>query len=149
MIRSGSGRRPRAQRRTQCQARRLTLLDCGEHPDAVSQNCWITVEARRGKRRRVTCLVRLLEGEGNRPKLGHSRGGSDSGTYLRAIRAISADESWPKVLLQKDYHIVRSKKKKDEQERAAWRKRSAGIIALPLRGKDGHARNLALGSRRF
>jgi len=83
-------------------------------------------------------LVRLLEGEGNQAKLVIHAAVGFQETYLQRNHSISADESWPKTILQKDHHIVRFE---EEKRRARTPphggKRGAGIIALPLREKDG------------
>jgi len=89
----------------------------------------------------------LLEGEGIRRSWSFTRR-SISGTYLQRNRAISADESWPKSILQKDYHMSVSKKK-DEQERRDGGKRRCRNIALATAWKDGTSEFCALGSRSF
>jgi len=131
--------------------RRLTLLTAAstqtlsakELLDNVLKHVVESVGASHG-------LVRLLEGEGNQAKLVIHAAVGFQETYLQRNRAISADESWPKSILQKDYHIVRFEEEKDEQERRRMAESAVQeIIALPLRGKDGTLGILALGSRSF
>jgi len=63
-------------------------------------------------------------------------------TYLRRNHSISADESWPKTILQKDHHIVRFEEEKDEQERRRMAESAVQeIIALPRCVEKTHARN--------
>jgi PAS domain S-box-containing protein len=92
-------------------------------------------------------LVRLLEGEGVQAKLVIHASVGFHDVYLKRNRSISANENWPKSILQKDYHIVRFEEEKDEHERRRMAESAVQeIIALPLRGKDGTLGILAIGS---
>ncbi|MBS1840808.1 MAG: PAS domain S-box protein [Acidobacteria bacterium] len=92
-------------------------------------------------------LVRLLEGKGSDAKLVIHAAVGFHENYLKRNPAISAEESWAKRVLQKDFQIIRYQDEQDEQERRRMSESAVQeIIALPLRGKDGVLGILGIGS---
>ncbi len=92
-------------------------------------------------------LIRLLEGEGAQAKLVVHAAVGFNDTYLKRNRAVAAEESWPKRVLQNDYQVMRFSDEPDEQERRRMAESAVQeIIALPLKGKESTLGILAIGT---